>query len=376
MKVKDIYDTLSDKIKKNIRDDFKDGFIKRISYGQLQNNNLPHYTTSNDDITTITMEKSAEKYMDLGVCQEYAQLVLYVMRGCKKEEKRTPQAIFHELNVLNTRRSDRSSNKIHIECHNGMILGKVVYRLDMSIPIRINDEWRKIIKIDDVEINNQTKKTIKEYIKKKGGDIYVTHEWINQDIFKDILANNSPTKKRKIVSPDPSSPVSPVSVMETNELTTGTYFIGDHKISIEVPKTNTFIIYAYRIKTECMGIEEYKYLYVGQTEQSLSDRDKQHRAQNQTDFDISLSSQFKDAECVQLDINKKAIKEDARCSWADEREWYYTCKYHTLKCDPINPYGMNSVRAPRHKQTEGKWKNEIASLIELQEVYNTAVELK
>lgn len=371
MKVKDIYDTLSDKIKKNIRDDFKDGFIKRISYGQLQNNNLPHYTTSNDDITTITMEKSAEKYMDLGVCQEYAQLVLYVMRGCKKEEKRTPQAIFHELNVLNTRRSDRSSNKIHIECHNGMILGKVVYRLDMSIPIRINDEWRKIIKIDDVEINNQTKKTIKEYIKKKGGDIYVTHEWINQDIFKDILANNSPTKKRKIVSP-----VSPVSVMETNELTTGTYFIGDHKISIEVPKTNTFIIYAYRIKTECMGIEEYKYLYVGQTEQSLSDRDKQHRAQNQTDFDISLSSQFKDAECVQLDINKKAIKEDARCSWADEREWYYTCKYHTLKCDPINPYGMNSVRAPRHKQTEGKWKNEIASLIELQEVYNTAVELK
>ena len=204
----------------------------------------------------------------------------------------------------------------------------------------------------------------------------MTHEWVDPGIFTNILANNNPTKKRKIVSPDPSSPVSPVSVMETNELTTGTYFIGDHKISIEVPKTNTFIIYAYRIKTECMGIEEYKYLYVGQTEQSLSDRDKQHRAQNQTDFDISLSSQFKDAECVQLDINKKAIKEDARCSWADEREWYYTCKYHTLKCDPINPYGMNSARAPRHKQTEGKWKNEIASLIELQEVYNTAVELK
>ncbi len=125
------------------------------------------------------------------------------------------------------------------------------------------------------------------------------------------------------------------------------------------PVDGEHVIYLYRLKFTFDDREDYINLYVGQTN-DLPNRDRVHRTLDKTPFDIALRTKFSNAECIILQSNKDSNKE-----WANEMEFFYMLKYHTLKKDPINPFGMNITKPPNYRQTLYKWKRQMKNLQEV-----------
>lgn len=99
MNLKAIHDNLSDKIKSDIKAHVREGVIGKVTYQSLASSN-PLSNIMNNMVVRVSMDKTSHEYEENGVCPEYAQLVLYTIRGYKKDEDLTRHEIFREINEV------------------------------------------------------------------------------------------------------------------------------------------------------------------------------------------------------------------------------------------------------------------------------------
>ena len=190
-----------------------------------------------------------------------------------------------------------------------------------------------------------------------------------------IITSEIVTAKRKFTQPTIPELVNPPS--KRSRFISGLQKTIDEYITTNLDdleeKQQHYVIYLYYMEQEVLGKIQTINLYVGQTRQDMAKRDCEHRNNSDTAFDRTLqSSTHYLAKYRILEEKDTVVDEDGRCAWADEMEWYYICKYHTLRTDPDNPHGLNTVKAPRFKSSMAKWENDILELAEKRRILETA----
>jgi len=190
-----------------------------------------------------------------------------------------------------------------------------------------------------------------------------------------IITSEIVTAKRKFTQPKIPELVNPPS--KRSRFISGLQKTIDEYITTNLDdleeKQQHYVIYLYYMEQEVLGKPQTINLYVGQTRQDIKKRDYEHRTNSDTEFDrtLQLSTHYL-AKYRILEERDTVADEDGRCAWADEMEWYYICKYHTLRTDPDNPHGLNTVKAPRFKSSIAKWENDILELTEKRRILETA----
>lgn len=193
-----------------------------------------------------------------------------------------------------------------------------------------------------------------------------------------IMTNEIVTVKRKFTQPTIPELVNPPS--KRSRFISGLQKTIDEYITTNLDdleeKQQHYVIYLYYMEQEVLGKTQTINLYVGQTRQDIQKRDYDHRTSGDTEFDRTLQSPSHYLAKYRILEEKDTVPdEDGRCAWADEMEWYYICKYHTLRADPDNPHGLNTAKAPRFKSSMTKWGNDILELTQKRRILETALKL-